>query len=98
MIRNSTKYIVSNRRKEFCTDLKLIYRAPTEVIAKEALEELENKWGKQYPLAVKPWRAHWEYISTFFQYPYEIRKIIYTTNAVEAVHKQLRRLLALMSG
>jgi transposase-like protein len=91
MIRNTTKYIVSKRRKEFCTDLKPIYKAPTEAIAKGELEELENKWGKQYPLAVKPWRAHWEYISTFFQYPEEIRKIIYTTNAVESVHSQLRK-------
>jgi transposase-like protein len=91
MIRNSTKYIVSKRRKEFCADLKPIYKAPTEEIAKGELEELENKWGKQYPLAVKPWRTHWEHISTFFQYPDHIRKIIYTTNAVEAVHRQLRK-------
>jgi putative transposase len=91
MIRNSMKYVVSKRRKEFCADLKPIYKAPTEEIAKEVLEEVENKWGKQYPLAVKPWRKHWEYISTFFQYPEEIRKTIYTTNAVEAVHRQLRK-------
>ena len=91
MIRNSMKYVVSKRRKEFCADLKPIYKAPTEEVAKEALEEVENKWGKQYPLAVKPWRTHWEYISTFFQYPEEIRKTIYTTNAVEAVHRQLRK-------
>jgi len=90
MIRNSVKYIGTKQRKEFCADLKSIYKAPAEESAKEALKEVEIKW-KSYPLAIKPWRTHWEHISTFFQYPTEIRKIIYTTNAVEAVHRQLRK-------
>lgn len=91
MIRNSVKYIGSKYQKEFCADLKNIYRAPSETAGKEELKKLEDKWLEKYPLAVNPWRNHWENLSTFFQYPEEIRKIIYTTNAVEAVHRQLRK-------
>lgn len=91
MIRNSVKYIGSKNQKEFCADLKNIYRAPTENAGKEELAALKEKWGKQYPLAVNPWENHWNNLSTFFKYPEYIRKIIYTTNAVEAVHRQLRK-------
>jgi transposase-like protein len=50
-----------------------------------------DKWGKKYPLAVNPWKIHWENVSTFFKYPEDVRKIIYTTNAVEGLHRQLRK-------
>lgn len=91
MIRNSVKYIPHTRSKEFINDLKSIYKATTEEIAYLNVEKLDEKWGSKYLLAVKPWKAHWENIKTFFGYPEEIRRMIYTTNAVESVHRQLRK-------
>lgn len=91
MIRNSFKYVSYKHSKEFVNDLKLIYRAETEERAKENLIKLQEKWEKKYPLAVKPWINHWENIRTFFKFPEEIRTIIYTTNAVESLHRQFRK-------
>ena len=91
MIRNSIKYIPHNHSKEFMGDLKNIYRAPTEEIAYQNVEKLQAKWECKYTLAVKPWLVHWENIKTFFAFPEQIRRIIYTTNAVESVHRQLRK-------
>jgi len=90
-IRNTLKYIASKDQKEFMKQLKTVYSAPTEEAALENLKELEEKWSKKYSLALKSWRANWNNLSTFFKYPEEIRTVIYTTNAVEAVHRQFRK-------
>lgn len=91
MIRNSLKFVASKYQKEFITDLKLVYQAPSETIATQALESLNERWGKRYPLAVNPWFANWQNLCSYFSYPYELRRMVYTTNAVEAVHRQLRK-------
>ena len=91
MIRNSLKYVGSQYQKEFMKELKLVYKAPSEKTASYHLEQLIKKWGEKYPLAVNPWKNHWENVSTFFKFSKDIRKIIYTTNAVEGLHRQLRK-------
>ena len=77
--------------KAFTSDLKRIYRAATEELALKELDKLEEAWGKKYPLSIKSWRANWAELATYFKYPKEIRKIIYTTNNVESYHRQLRK-------
>lgn len=91
MIRNSMKYIPSKYTKEFMGDLKDIYGAATLEFAEQNLNKLQLKWEKNYPLAVKPWRIHWDNIKTFFEFTGSIRRIIYTTNAVESLHRQFRK-------
>ena len=91
-IRNSIRYVVSKEQKEFAKDLKLIYQAPTKEVAEEELLKFEEKWGKKYPLVINSWNNKWENLSIFFKYPAEIRKIIYTTNIIESVHRQFRKL------
>ena len=91
-IRNSIRYVVSKEQKEFAKDLKLIYQAPTKEVAEEELLKLDEKWGKKYPLVINSWNNKWENLSVFFKYPAEIRKIIYTTNIIESVHRQFRKL------
>jgi putative transposase len=90
-IRNSLRYLGSKYHKEFMKDLKEVYRASTYEIAETNLQKLENKWGEKCPAAVQSWRTNWGNLSTYFQFPDEIRKIIYTTNAVEALHRQFRK-------
>ncbi len=91
VLRNTLKYIVSKDQKEFIKDLKAVYTAPTEESALTEFEKVESKWGKKYPHPLKSWRQNWNNIATFFKYPEEIRKMIYTTNAVEALHRQFRK-------
>ena len=91
-IRNSIRYIASKDQKEFAKDLKLIYQAPTKEIAEEELRKLDEKWSKKYPLVINSWQNKWDNLSVFFKYPAEIRKIIYTTNIIESVHRQFRKL------
>jgi len=91
-IRNSLKYVASKNQKAFMTDLKLVYRATSKDAAETALDALEEKWGDTYPIVIKSWRKKWEHLSAYFKYPESIRRIIYTTNAVEAVHRQFRKL------
>ncbi len=91
-IRNSMKYVASKNQKAFMADLKPVYRACNKEAAEAALDELEAKWGDTYPIVIKSWRKKWEHLSAYFKYPEPIRKIIYTTNAVEAVHRQFRKL------
>jgi len=91
-IRNSMKYVASKNQKAFMTDLKPVYRASSKATAEAALDELEAKWGDTYPIVIKSWRQKWEHLSAYFKYPEPIRKIIYTTNAVEAIHRQFRKL------
>lgn len=90
-IRSSSRYVSYKDIKQFTADLKPVYRAPTEEIALVALDEFEAKWGKKYPLGVKSWRMNWNELSTMFKYPPEIRKLIYTTNAIENFNRQLRK-------
>jgi len=90
-IRNSLKYVSYKDRKELVGDLKPIYTATTEEEAHLALESFEIKWKKQYPQIAKSWYAHWDNLMIFLGYPEAIRKVIYTTNAVESVNSQLRK-------
>ena len=72
-------------------DLKLVYTAVTEESALENLMSFKEKWGKKYPAAIKSWEDNWDILSTFFAYPAAIRKIIYTTNIIEGLHRQFRK-------
>jgi putative transposase len=91
MVRNSLKYVSWKDYKAVTTDLKTIYRAATEAEALEALEAFAKKWDKQYPLISKSWRAHWAQIVPMFAFPHEIRRVMYTTNAIESVNMTLRK-------
>jgi putative transposase len=90
-IRNSLKYVSYKDRKKLAADLKPIYTAKTEEEAHLAFESFDSKWSKQYPQIAKSWYANWDNLTIFLQYPEEIRKVIYTTNAVESVNSQLRK-------
>ena len=97
-IRNSLKYVASKNQKAFMTDLKCVYKAATLNAAESALDELDNKWGEKYPMVIKSWRSKWPTLSAYFKYPDYVRKVIYTTNAVEAVHRQFRKLTKTKGG
>jgi len=90
-IRNSTRYVSYKDIKIFTAGLKKIYRAATEELALAELDSFEEIWGKKYPLSIKSWRTNWAELSTYFKYPSELRKIIYTTNSAESYHRQLRK-------
>lgn len=90
-IRNSTKFVSYKDMRQLMTDLKLVYAAPSEESALEHLEEFASKWDAKYPKISKSWKEHWTTLSTYFKYPEEIRKIIYTTNAIEGFNRQLRK-------
>lgn len=90
-IRNSLKYVASKNQKEFMADLKLVYKAETIKLAEQNLDNLEEKWGKKYPVVLSSWRKNWHKLSTYFKYTPEIRKLIYTTNAIEGFHRQVRK-------
>ncbi len=91
MVRNSLRYVPWKDRRAVVKDLKKIYRAPTAEAAEAALSEFEQTWGGRYPLAAKSWRDRWENVIPFFGYPEPIRKVVYTTNAVESLNAQLRK-------
>lgn len=91
-IRNSLKYVASKNQRAFMADLKPVYRAATRQAAEAALDELEARWGDSYPLVIQSWRHKWDHLAAYFKYPDYIRRAIYTTNAVEAVHRQFRKL------
>ncbi len=90
-VRNSIKYVGSKDQREFTKDLKLIYDAANKEQAEVELENLDAKWGKKYPTVIKSWNNNWYKLSTYFQYDVIIRKLIYTTNAVEGFHRQVRK-------
>lgn len=90
-IRNSTKYVTYKDLKALMNDLKTVYKAPTEEIALKNLDYFEEEWGKKYPNCVKTWRNNWTELATYFQYPEEIRTLIYTTNSIEGFNRQLRK-------
>ena len=90
-IRNSTRFVSYKHIKEFMKDLKSVYQANTEEQALNQLAIFKDKWSKQYPTAVRSWEENWDILSTYFDYPVEIRKIIYTTNAIEGLNRQFRK-------
>lgn len=91
-IRASTKFITTKDMKPFMRDLKKIYKAPNQETAWESLIELEASWGKNYPACIKSWKENWNELTSFFAYPVELRKLIYTTNAIEGFNRQLRKI------
>lgn len=91
MIRNSLKFLSYKHVKAFLADLGPVYKAVSLQAAELALQNFIDKWQKQYPLAVKPWIAHWENIIPAFKYPAALRRIMYTTNTIETVHRQFRK-------
>jgi len=90
-IRNSTKYVSYKDLKLLMADLKKIYGSVSEDAALYALEEFGEKWNSKYPQIYKSWETNWAELSTFFKYPDEMRRLIYTTNAVEGFHRMLRK-------
>ncbi|MBQ6631510.1 MAG: IS256 family transposase [Romboutsia sp.] len=90
-IRSSMKYIPYKDRRAFVADLKGIYRAVNEEVAMDNLLSLKEKWSSKYPNAVKSWEDNWDNLSTFFAFPDNIRKIIYTTNVIESLNSQFRK-------
>lgn len=91
-IRNSFKYVSWKDSRVFMRDLRTVYQASTKEQAEDNLDTLEEIWGKKYPAVIKSWRDNWHKLSTFFQYPSEIRKVIYTTNIIEGFHRQVRKI------
>jgi transposase-like protein len=93
-IRNVTKFVSFKDRKQVCTDMRPIYTAPTLEAAELALDQFESKWGGRYPASVDSWRRHWDGLTAFLKYPVELRRIVYTTNAIESLHSQMRKNIA----
>ena len=91
-IRNSLKYVASKNQKQFAGELKKVYQAFTKEEAESELDKLEEKWGKKYPIVFESWRNKWDNLSNYFKYAEPIRKVIYTTNIIESVHRQFRTL------
>ncbi|MCL1814130.1 MAG: IS256 family transposase [Treponema sp.] len=91
MVRNSTKFVSYKDLKKVCADLKAVYSANTEAAGRDALEEFGKTWDAKYPMIYKSWDHHWDDLSEFFKYPPEIRRAIYTTNAVESLNYSLRQ-------
>lgn len=90
-IRNTTKFVSYKDIKELMGDLKRVYTAVTEEVALNELEVFNDKWGKKYPKIHRSWSDHWATLSTYFKYPDAVRKLIYTTNAIEGFNRQLRK-------
>ena len=90
-IRNSIKYIASKDKKSFMKDLKEVYKAPTEELALAQLDKLKETWGNSYGMVIDSWYNNWNNLSTFFDFSPRIRKMIYTTNALEGFNRQVRK-------
>jgi len=93
MIRNSARFVTWTKRKALCADLKRVYGAETEDAALHALDAFETAWGKSHPAVVASWRRNWERVRPFFVFPKEVRRILYTTNAIESLNYQLRKVI-----
>jgi len=93
-IRNVTKFVSYKDRKLLCAGMRPIYTAPTIEAAELALDRFAQGWGARYPASVASWRNHWNELTTFFRYPVELRRIIYTTNAIESLHSRMRKNIA----
>ena len=90
-IRNASRYVVWKDKKQFAADLKTVYTAASKDLGWEALEALEATWGKKYPHAIKSWKTNWTELSHFFDFPLEIRTLIYTTNVIENLNGKIRK-------
>lgn len=90
-IRNASRYVVWKDKKEFAADLKPVYTSASKDLAWTALEQLESKWGKKYPHAIRSWKTNWQELSHFFDFPLEIRTLIYTTNIIENLNGKIRK-------
>ncbi|MEY8251939.1 MAG: IS256 family transposase [Colwellia sp.] len=93
MIRNSVRYVPWKDYKAVTADLKKIYQSATEEEALQALDQLSQRWDNKYPQISRSWRTHWENINTLFKYPHDIRKAIYTTNAIESLNSVIRKVI-----
>lgn len=91
-VRNTLKYVADKDKKEFADDLKTIYHAPSEETGYERMEEVTQKWQERYPNAMKSWKTNWDVISPIFKFSEDVRKVIYTTNAIESLNSTYRRL------
>ena len=91
MVRNSTRYVAWKDRKAVCRDLRAVYSAPNEEEALNALDDFGKKWNAKYPKIQESWLKHWDDLSGFFAYPMEVRKMLYTTNAIESLNASLRK-------
>ena len=90
-IRNSLRYVASKDQKEFMKDLKDVYKADTKELAEQNLNILDDKWNRKYPIVIKSWNANWDRLSRYFDYPKLIQKTIYTTNIIEGLNRQIRK-------
>jgi len=90
-IRNSLRYVSWKDRRELARDLKKVYGAPTLEVARQEFEGFSAKWGEKYPHVVRSWETNWELLTTFFKYPVEIRRVMYTTNIIESVNSKFRK-------
>jgi len=91
MVRGSLRFVSWKERKEVSRDLRAIYRAPTLEAAEQALEAFAARWDARFPMISRKWRDNWTNLTPFFDYPPEIRKVMYTTNSIEAINSQLRK-------
>lgn len=91
MLRNSFKYVSYKDIKKFAADFKAVYKAPTEELGLSELEGLKETWGKKYPYAITSWEQNWDVVRPFFQFSEDIRRIMYTTNIIESVNRQYRK-------
>jgi transposase-like protein len=91
MVRNSTKFVSYKDLKKICVDLKAVYTAASEEAGRDALEEFGKIWNPKYPMIYQSWDTHWHDLAEFFKYPPDIRRAIYTTNAIESLNYQLRK-------
>ena len=90
-IRNTTKFVSYKELKPLMADLKRVYAAPTEEIARAELDSFDEKWSGKYPKIAKSWKDNWANLSTYFKYPEAVRRLIYTTNTIEGFNRQLRK-------
>ena len=93
LIRSSTKFVSYKSKKALMADLKKVYTAPNESEAKEALQKFKNEWDDKYPMVSAAWENRWDEWTPFLNLPQEARKIIYTTNAIEGLHRRLRKVI-----
>ena len=97
-IRNSTKFVSYKDIKKLMADLKLVYAVPTEETVLNELELFKDKWDSKYPKIYKSWHDNWTTLSTYFKYPEVVRRLIYTTNAIEGFNRQLRKVAKKRTG
>lgn len=91
MLRNSFKYVSYKDLRAFSSDFKSVYKAPNEEAARKELEDIREKWGKKYPYAISNWESNWDVVNPFFQFSDDIRRIMYTTNIIEGLNRQFRK-------